>query len=139
MAGALNAVTTGGPDDVWAVGRVTHDDADEGHALVLHWDGRGRRQVAAPEKAGRLSAVAVTDQGIIAVGRDATADYPGPGADGYAIGLSGGRWRSLGLPSGTFFDPSGVALSPQRQITAVGVLADPDQSEPQPMVLTSGG
>ncbi|MGW5432145.1 hypothetical protein ACWET9_33865 [Streptomyces sp. NPDC004059] len=138
VAGALNAVAADGPDDVWAVGRVTRDAADSGHALILHWDGQCWRQVAAPEEAGRLSAIAVTAQGVVAVGHNTTAEYPGPGADGYAIRLSGGQWRSLGLPSGTLFDPSGVAVSPQRQITAVGVVADPDQVEPQPMVLTSG-
>ncbi|SEO86228.1 hypothetical protein SAMN05216267_104826 [Actinacidiphila rubida] len=140
LAGEFNALAAGGPDDVWAVGRTVRDDTDPGHALVAHWDGRGWQQVAVPEEAGRLSAVTVTPQGdVVAVGRVTTAAFPGPGADGYAMRLSGGTWGSLALPSGTLFDPTGVAVSPLRQTTVVGVVADPAQPEPQPMVLTSGG
>jgi hypothetical protein len=52
--------------------------------------------------------------------------------------LSGGTWHSLALPSGTLFDPEGVVGSSSQQTTVVGVVADPTQSEPQPMILTSG-
>lgn len=138
LAGEFNALAGTGPDDVWAVGRTVLDDSDQGHALVAHWDGRSWRQVTVPAAAGRLSAVTVTPQGVVAVGRTTTATYPGPGADGYAMRLSGGTWHSLALPSGTLFDPEGVVGSSSQQTTVVGVVADPTQSEPQPMILTSG-
>jgi hypothetical protein len=138
LAGELYGLAANGPDDVWAVGRTVLTDDDQGHALLEHWDGNTWQQVSAPKGAGRLSAVTVSSQGVIAVGRTTTANYPGPGADGYAIRLTGGTWQPLPLPSGTLFDPQGVVASPQGDITAVGNISDPSQLEPQPMILTGG-
>ncbi|GGJ37210.1 hypothetical protein [Streptomyces brasiliensis] len=137
--GEFNAVAATGPGDVWAVGRIVRDDEDPGQALVAHWNGRRWRQVDAPPQAGRLSAVTATpDGGVTAVGRTTRAPFPGPGADGYAMRLDDRDWRSLALPSGTFFDPNGVAVSADGRTTLVGVKADPDQDPAPLMALTDG-
>ncbi|MEY9849841.1 hypothetical protein [Streptacidiphilus sp. MAP5-3] len=139
VAGEFNAVAAGGPNDVWAVGRDMLDPADGGvgHALVEHWNGHTWQQVPTPNTAGRIASLALTPQGVVVAGRTTLAPYPGPGSDGYAMRFADGKWHSLGLPAGTLFDPSSVAVSPQRQITIVGPIADPTQSLPQSMTLTS--
>ncbi|MEV6109674.1 hypothetical protein AB0M28_33945 [Streptomyces sp. NPDC051940] len=68
--GEFYDVAAKAPDDVWAVGRVLIDENDRGHALVMHYDGTAWRQVTAPAEAGRLGSVALTPDGIAAVGQD---------------------------------------------------------------------
>jgi hypothetical protein len=47
-------------------------------------------------------------------------------------------WHSLPLPSGTFFDPNGVAVSAEGRVTVAGVQADPAQDTAPPMIVTGG-
>lgn len=136
LDGEFTGITADGPNDVWAVGRTLLTDDDPGHALVEHWDGSTWTQVATPSVAGRLASVAMTPQGVVAVGRTTAASFPGPGADGYAMRYSGGAWHSLGLPAGTLFDPQSVAVSSLGTVTAVGPIADPSQEYIQPMILS---
>lgn len=136
LYGEFTGLAAAGPDDVWAVGRSVLDANDHGHALAAHWDGSTWRQAATPAAAGRLSAVTVTPQGVVAVGRTTTAPFPGPGADGYAMRYADGGWQSLRLPAGTYFDPNGVVADPGGRITVVGIAADPSRPAGSPMVLT---
>jgi hypothetical protein len=139
--GEFNAVAASGPDDVWVAGRTMLDDTDGGvgHALVEHWDGRTWRQVATPAAAGRAASLTLAPAGVVVVGRTTLAPYPGPGSDGYAMSYTAGTWHSLGLPSGTLFDPSSVVVSAQGRVTAVGPVSDPTVAIPQSEMLTGLG
>lgn len=136
LYGEFYSITASGPNDVWAAGRDVETETDTGHGLVEHWNGTKWQQVTTPAAAAQLSSIAMTPQGVVAVGRTTLAPYPGPGADGYAMRYANGAWTSLNLPSGTEFDPQAVVASGADQLTLVGNISDPTQQILTPMVLT---
>lgn len=133
LYGELNAVTAVGTDDVWAVGRVVTSETDSGHALVLHWNGVGWRQVEAPTEAGPLSSAAITPGGIVAVGQDVTRGH------GIAVrwSRSGARLQTLPAPvNGALVGPTGIDLT-AGAATVVGSTFSPETPLPAPLLLTS--
>lgn len=132
VAGELNAVVATGPDDVWAAGRTVVDDADRGHPLVEHWDGRSWQAVAAPG-GGQIHGAAQTPSGVVFVGYDEATDTS------YGERLSGTGWSSLGLPTvGDMSTPNAVLAAPGGGLDVAGASDVIGQPEFSPFVLTSG-
>ncbi|MCF2529744.1 hypothetical protein [Yinghuangia soli] len=134
LYGEFYDVVANGPQDVWAVGRVILDEKDRGHALVMHWDGRTWQRIEAAPDAGRLTGVAKTPGGIVAVGE--THDRE----SGYALRVQGTRVSSLGIPltsdGGTVHWTWQVSAT-GREVTVNGAFNYAKApADPKPMVLT---
>jgi hypothetical protein len=56
----LTGLAAAGPDDVWAVGSITHWKAQTHSPLILHWDGKRWSQVSANELGANVLLYAVT-------------------------------------------------------------------------------
>ncbi|MGW2938879.1 hypothetical protein ACWDA7_45695 [Streptomyces sp. NPDC001156] len=132
LSGELNAVSADGAGEVWAVGRVVTSETYRGHALVLHWNGSGWRQVKAPAGAGPLSSAAIAPGGVVAVGQDTAQEQ------GIALRWNHGAVRLQTLPApeeGSFVRPAGVGVS-ARAATVVGSAITPQALLPAPLLLT---
>lgn len=135
LYGEFNGVVANSPDDVWAVGRTVLDENDEGHALVMHWNGTSWTQAATPADAGPMQSVAAAGTGAVAVGM--TADR----SQGYVLRASGRQTWRVGLPTdlpdGRKPVPTSVNVDPRTgKATVVGALVDPAAGLPAPMALS---
>lgn len=133
LYGEVNQLAAAPDGTLWAVGRTLLDEEDRGHALVLRAaPGGGWRQVAAPETTGRLSALAVTPQGVTVVGATAPDDDTS-----VALRLTGTHWHDLNLPKPSDSPMYVVGLSAApRTITVVGGSVPVGADDSVPLVLT---
>ncbi|MET9556099.1 hypothetical protein [Streptomyces sp. NPDC006645] len=130
--GELIDLEARGAHDIWAAGRKLNDDADTGHALLAHWNGRSWQQVPAPAGTGRVNDLALAPKGVAITGEQ-TDGTP------YVMRLRDGRWSKLSVPSdsaGAGRHLTGVAWTPHG-VTAVGY-EEGAMGLPSPLLLTGG-
>jgi hypothetical protein len=108
----LSAIASAGSSNAWAVGSYRKPGTYP-KTLILHWNGRGWKQVASPDPryGGSLSAVAVTRSGDAwAVGNRVTRD-----GQGLIEHWNGHGWKQVPSPI-----PPGSHGSDLHGVTAVG-------------------
>jgi hypothetical protein len=105
VGSALNAVTTAGKHDAWAVGSQANQ------TLIYHWNGRSWRRLSVQPRAELTAVTAISPDNVWASGALARFGNPVP----VVLHWSGRQWRSLPTPP----DPSG--RSPGYEFRALSV------------------
>lgn len=98
VTGVLNSVSAATADNVWAVGNyVPTTSSGEDHSLIMHWNGKVWRTVAAPSVAADLNGVAVLGKDVWAVGSTGSGNA-------LVLHRTGGHWYVVptSAPGGFF-------------------------------------
>ncbi len=114
--GFLSGVATNGANDAWAVGWTARGDSLQ--PLLEHWDGQSWSLVPPPPGAehAALTAVAVTPDALVVVGRLIAREQQQP----LALVLAGDVWTSLATEVSGPAWFTGVAVDASNAIWAVG-------------------